>query len=177
MFKTNLISAEWPEYKKISKFNKNFDNIKNIIELISSIRSAKAELKVTPKLFCDVFFVEKSSKLNLLVKKNLMLIKQVGRINNILKKKETSKNTIEILTLNEKVSLKFSEDIDLVSQKQSIMQKLANLEKQIKIIQNKLNNKAYLKNAPRRIVENDKRMLQELTIEDGKLRSIVTSIN
>ena len=177
VFKTNLISAEWPEYKKISKFNKNFDNIKNIIELISSIRSAKAELKVTPKLFCDVFFVEKSSKLNLLVKKNLTLIKQVGRINNILKKKETSKNTIEILTLNEKVSLKFSEDIDLVSQKQSIMQKLANLEKQIKITQNKLNNKAYLKNAPRRIVENDKRMLQELTIEDGKLGSIVTSIN
>ena len=177
VFKTNLISAEWPEYKKISKFNKNFIDINNIVELISSIRSTKAELKVTPKLFCDVFFDEKSSKLNLLVKKNITLVKQVGRINNILKIKEINKNTIKILALNEKISLKFSEDIDLLSQKQSILQKLANLEKQVKIIHNKLNNKAYLKNAPKNIVDNDKRALEELTIEDEKLRSIVTSIN
>jgi len=177
MFKTNLISAKWPEYKRINKFSKNYEDIKNIIEFISNIRSTKAELKVTPKLYCDVFFEENSSKLNQLIKKNLTLVKQLGRINNILTKKVTNKNTIKILTLNEKVSLKFSEDIDLVSQKQSILQKLANLEKQTNTIKNKLNNKAYLKNAPKNIVENDKKMLEELTVEDEKLRSIVTSIN
>ena len=177
VFKNNLISSEWPEYKKNIKFNKNYDDINNIIEFISSIRSTKAELKVTPKLFCDIFFVEKSSKLNLLVKKNITLVKQVGRINNILLNTETNKNTIKILALNEKVSLKFSEDIDLMPQKQSILQKLANIEKQTNIIKNKLTNKAFLKNAPKDIVENDKRLLDELTIEDEKLRSIVTSIN
>ena len=64
-----------------------------------------------------------------------------------------------------------------MSQKQSILQKLANIEKQTNIIKNKLINKAFLKNAPKNIVENDKRLLVELTIEDEKLRSIVTSIN
>ena len=177
VLKNNLISAEWPEYKTISKFSKNYNDIRNIIEFISNIRSTKAELKVTPKLFCDIFFDEKSSKLNLLIKKNITLFKQVGRVNNILKNKEISKNIIKILVLNEKVSLKFSEDIDFVSQKQSILQKLANLEKQITSIKNKLNNKAYLDNAPKDIVANDKRLLGELTIEDEKLRSIVTSIN
>ena len=177
VFKNNLISTEWPEYKKNNKFNKNYDDINNIIEFISCIRSTKAELKVTPKLFCDVFFVEKSSKLNLLIKKNITLVKQVGRINSFLKKNVTTKNTIKILALNEKVSLKFSEDIDLASQKQSILQKLANIEKQTNIIKNKLTNKAFLKNAPKDIVKNDKRVLGELTIEDEKLRSIVTSIN
>jgi len=177
VFKNNLISTEWPEYKKNNKFNKNYDDINNIIEFISSIRSTKAELKVTPKLFCDIFFVEKYSKLNSVVNKNITLVKQVGRINNILKNKETNKNTIKILVLNEKVSLKFSENIDLVSQKQNILLKLANIEKQSNIIKNKLNNKAFLKNAPKNIVENDKRVLGELTIEDEKLRSIVTSIN
>tara|TARA_B100000767_G_scaffold274435_1_gene307421 strand:- start:6 stop:2222 length:2217 start_codon:yes stop_codon:yes gene_type:complete len=176
-FKTNLISAEWPEFKKNNKFNKNYTDIKNIIEFISNIRSTKSELKITPKLFCDVFFVEKSSKLNLLIKKNITLVKQVGRINNILKSKQADMNTIEILSLNEKISLKFNEDIDLASQKESILQKLANLEKKINGIQNKLKNKAYLKNAPSDIVKNDKRQLGELTVEDEKLRSIVTSIN
>ena len=177
VFKTNLISAEWPEYKNNIKFNKNHSDINKIIEFISNIRSTKAELKITPKLFCDVFFSEKSSKLNLLVKNNITLIKQVGRINNILKNKETNKNTINILSLNEKISLKFNEDIDLVSQKQRILQKLANLDKQTIGLKNKLNNKAYLKNAPKDIVQNDKKLLKEITIEDEKLRSIVTSIN
>ena len=176
IFKTNLISADWPEYKKNNMFKKNHTDINNIIEFISGIRSTKAELKVTPKLFCDVFFLEKSSKLNVLIKKNLTLVKQVGRINSILKSKEVEKNTINILALNEKISLKFSEDIDLVSQKETILQKLSKLEKKTIVLKNKLNNKAYLKNAPKEIVQNDKKLLKEITIEEKKLRSIVTSI-
>jgi valyl-tRNA synthetase len=175
IFKTNLISAKWPEYKKINKYDKNQVDINYLIEFISSIRSTKAELKVTPKLFSDVFFPEKNSKLKILVKKHKTLFKQVGRINNILENKET--NTIEILTLNEKVSIKFSEDIDLMSQKDGILQKLAKLEKQSNGLKNKLNNQAYLKNAPKEIIKNDQKLLNELTIEDKKLRSIVSSIN
>ena len=38
-------------------------------------------------------------------------------------------------------------------------------------------NKAYVTNAPKEIVQNDKNLVRELTIEDGKLRSIVSSIN
>ena len=177
IYKTNLISTEWPNFKKNIKFDKNHADIISLIEFISSIRSTKAELKVTPKLFNDVYFLEKNSKLKSLVKKHLTLFKQVGRISNIVEKKEIDKNSIEILALNEKISLKFNEDIDLVSQKQSILQKLANLEKKINGLKNKLNNKAYLKNAPKEIIQNDKKLLRELTIEDSKLRSIVSSIN
>ncbi|MDC1212602.1 valine--tRNA ligase [Pelagibacteraceae bacterium] len=175
--KTNLIISEWPKYKQNIKFKKNHSDINNIIELITNIRSAKSELKVTPKLYSDICFLEKHSKLNLLVNKHEDLIKQVGRINNILDNKEVNSNTIEILVLNEKISLKFSEDIDLASQKLAILQKLENLEKKSILLKNKLNNKAYLKNAPKDIVQNDKKLLKELTIEDQKLRSIVSSIN
>ena len=41
----------------------------------------------------------------------------------------------------------------------------------------KLKNKAYVTNAPKEIVQNDKNLVKELTIEDEKLRSIVSSIN
>ena len=177
IYKTNLISAEWPAYIKKVKFNKNHEDINKIIEFISNIRSTKAELKVTPKLFSDIYFLEKSSKLNLLIKKHLTLVKQVGRINSILSQKEVNRSAIEILSLNEKISLNFSEDIDFASQKQSILHKLSNLVKQTNGLKNKLNNQAYLKNAPKEIIKNDKKLLNELTIEDVKLRSIVSSIN
>ena len=177
VFKTNLILSQWPEYKPILKFNKNHDKVNSLIEFISSIRSTKAELKITPKLYCDVFFMEKSSKLESLLKDNLILAKQVGRINDISRSKLSDNNTVQILSMNEKISLKFSENIDLISQKQRISLKIDKLDKQMNSLKNKLNNKSYLKNAPKDIVQNDKKLLNELTVEDNKLRSIVSSIN
>ena len=56
-------------------------------------------------------------------------------------------------------------------------QKIDVINKQISVLNNKLKNKAYVSNAPREIVQNDKNLVKELTIEDGKLRSIVSSIN
>ena len=177
VFKTNLILSQWPEYKHIVKFNKSHSDINRLIEFISNIRSTKAELNVTPKLYCDVFFMEKSSKLKPLLENNLELAKQVGRINTISKSKIFGNNTIQILSLNEKISLKFNENIDLLSQKERISIKIDKIDKQMSSIKNKLNNKVYLKNAPKNIVQNDKKLLKELSVEDNKLRSIVSSIN
>ena len=79
--------------------------------------------------------------------------------------------------MNEKIALRFNEKVDLISQKLKISQKIDNLDKQLFGLKNKLRNKAYLKNAPKEIVQNDKKLVKELTIEHDKLRSIVTSIN
>ena len=57
------------------------------------------------------------------------------------------------------------------------MDKIESIKKQIDKLNNKLKNKAYVKNAPKEIVQNDKKLIKELTVEDGKLRSIVSSIN
>ena len=54
---------------------------------------------------------------------------------------------------------------------------IQNIGKQINLLNNKLKNKAYLKKAPKEIVQNDKKIVKELTVEDEKLRSIVSSIN
>ena len=172
-----LICSSWPDLKIINKFNKNQNNINDLIEIISNIRSTKAELKITPKLYCDIFFDDKSGKLKKLVNKNINLIKQVGRVNNVLTTKIRDKNSIDILVLKEKLSLNFNEDVNLGSQKERILQKIETINKQITSLNNKLKNKAYVTNAPKEIVQNDKNLVKELTIEDGKLRSIVSSIN
>ena len=112
-----------------------------------------------------------------MINENLNLIKQVGRVNGIIENNTNDKNSIDILVLNEKLSLGFTEDVDLVSQKERILHNIESINKQIDSLNNKLKNKAYIKNAPKEIVENDKKLVKELTVEDGKLRSIVSSIN
>jgi len=177
IFKEDLISSSWPNYKKLRKFHNHHIDITNIIELITSIRSTKAELKIAPKLFCDLSFVEKPNKIQKLINNHYNLIKQVGRVNNIIEKKNKNKNSIDILVLKEKLSLGFSEEVDLSSQKKRILQKMMSLKKQIDGLNNKLKNKAYITNAPKEIVQNDKKLVKELTVEDEKLRSIVSSID
>ncbi len=176
LYKDNLISSEWPNFKNINKYYKSQKDINNIIEFITNIRSTKAELKITPKLFCDISFNDKSKKLKELINNNFSLIKQVGRVNSITKSNFKDKNSIDIIVLKEKLSLRFNEDINLSSQKERIVQKIENIKKQLDNLDNKLKNKAYLKNAPREIVQNDKKLFKELIVEDKKLRSIVSSI-
>ena len=148
-----------------------------MIEIITSIRSTKAELSIAPKLYCDIIFLDKSKKLRLLINQNINLIKQVGRVNSLLIQKNFNKNTIEILVLKEKLALKFNEDIDILSQKNKILEKIENIKKQMNKLSIKLQNKAYIKNAPNEIVKIDKDLMKDLIIEDNKLRSIVSSIN
>ena len=111
------------------------------------------------------------------IENNLNLFKQVGRVNNVIQKIRNNKNSLEILVLKEKISLEFSEDVDLISQKERIFKKIETLNSQINQLNNKLKNKAYLKNAPKEIVQNDKKLVKDLTVEDQKLRSIVSSIS
>ena len=112
-----------------------------------------------------------------LINNNLDLIKQVGRVNGIVKYSSNNNNSIDILVLKEKLTLIFDEDVDLLSQKERIFQKIKSIKNQLNNLNNKLKNKAYLKNAPKEIVQNDKKLVKELTIEEEKLRSIVSSIN
>ena len=105
------------------------------------------------------------------------MIKHVGRVSNVLQSKIRDKNTLDIIVLKEKLSLSFNEDVNLGSQRESILQKIESINKQITNLNNKLKNKAYVTNAPREIVQNDKNLVKELTVEDRKLRSIVSSIN
>jgi valyl-tRNA synthetase len=176
-FNSPLIQSEWPEIKKQTIFKKNHKNINDIMDVISGIRSTKAELNITPKLSCDIIFSDKSKLIKKLIKQNFEIIKQVGRINNFSETYSQKSNIIEIIVLKEKLALKFNEDIDIASQKDKVIKKLKILESKISNLRNKLENKAYLKNAPIEIVRNDKDLLRDLSIEENKLRSIVSSIN
>ena len=86
-------------------------------------------MKIAPKLYCDVHFLEKSSKLNKIIQNNLILAKH-GQTRNILKLKKIDQNTFEILSLKEKF-LSFSEDVDLAAQKVRISQKVEKLKSKL----------------------------------------------
>ena len=83
---------------------------------------------------------------------------------------------MKIIADNETVILYFNEEVDLISQKLKISNKLKDLDKNVVIINQKLKNKSFLKNAPKHIVDREKKALIDYKIELKKLNSILNSI-
>jgi valyl-tRNA synthetase len=174
--KSDLITSNWPKPKKISSFNKSLNKIESLIEIITSIRSTKVQLNIQPKEYCNIIYFNESRKIKKIIENNLEIVKQVGRVNNIIQKTNSVTDIIQIVILNEKIGLQFETKIDLTSQKKRLINKQNEIDKKINTLISKLNNQNYIKKAPKHIVLNDKKLLNDLKIEQTKLKSIVTSI-
>ena len=106
---------------------------------------------------------------------NLQLFKRLGRISNVTNS-QLNKNSIKIIVGGETLLLYFDQNLNLSEQKQKISLRSKNLENKILTISNKLKNKSFLKNAPKQIVDNEKKALIDYQIELKKLNSIINSI-
>ena len=175
--KSDLINSDWPVSKKMKLYKKNSEEIDCIIDIISAIRSTKVQLNVPPKEYCDIVYFNESKKIKKFINNNIEIIKQVGRVNNIFSKIDKIDSIIQIIILKEKIGLKFQSNIDLSAQKGKLSNKLNDLEKKLVSLNQKLNNKNYIKKAPKDIVANDKILFKDLKIEQTKLKSIVSSID
>ena len=175
--KSDLITSNWPVTNKIKSYKKNSQEIDCIIDIITSIRSTKVQLNVPPKEYCDIVYFQESKQIKKFINNNIEIVKQVGRVNDIITEPDKINSIIQIIILKEKIGLKFETNIDLKSQKNKLVNKLNVLEKNIVSLYEKLNNKIYVKKAPKDIVANAKLLLKDLKIEQTKLKSIVSSIN
>jgi valyl-tRNA synthetase len=175
--RSDLITSNWPISQKIQSYKKTSEEIECIIDIITAIRSTKVQLNVPPREYCDIVYFQESKNIKKFINNNIEIIKQVGRVNNIVIKPDMNNSIIQIIIQKEKIGLKFETNIDLSSQKDKLTNKLDDLEKKIISLDQKLNNKNYVKKAPKNIVVNDKVLLKDLTIELTKLKSIVSSIN
>ncbi len=173
-FKTPLMYKNW-EIKKMTSFNKSYKKIDWLINLISNIRSTKVDLNVSPGAFIDISTTELSSEKINIIKDNIDLFKRLGRISNINHSK-LNKNGVKIISDGETLVLYFDHNLDLKDRKEKILNKIAELDKKIDVINNKMKNKSFLKNAPKNVVEKEKRALTDYIIQHKKLNSILNSI-
>ena len=103
------------------------------------------------------------------------MFKRLGRVSNINQSK-LSKEGVKIIVGGETLTLYFDQRLNLKEQKQKIAKKVKDLNQKINGVGEKLKNKSYLKNAPKQIVEKEKKALIDYKIELKKLNSILNSI-
>jgi len=173
-FKTKLMFKNW-DIKFQSNFSKSYRKIDWLIDLVTNIRSTKVNLNISPGAFIDISTNELNSSKMSIINDNLSVFKRLGRISNV-GSKALNKNEVKIIVGGEAISLYFDQNLDFKEQKQKITNKLEDLGRKIRQINDKLKNKSFLKNAPKQIVAKEKKALIDYEIELKKLNSIVNSI-
>ena len=106
---------------------------------------------------------------------NLGVFKRLGRILNVYDSK-IDKNGIKIVVGRDTFTLYFNEVLDLQVQKSKISKKIDELHQKIGVLEGNLRNKSFLSNAPKQIVEKEKKALIDYKIELKKLNTIINSI-
>ncbi len=86
------------------------------------------------------------------------------------------KKGVNIIVGVESVTLFFDKDVNLSEQILKISNKIKNLDSKVLILVKKLENKSFIKNAPKSIVQKEKNSLTQYNTELKKLNSIFNSI-
>ena len=175
-FKSPLMFKDWNLSTKLTpSFNQSYKKIDWLIHLVTNIRSTKVDLDVSPGSFIDISINELNKNRRSIIEDNLNVFKRLGRVSNIYDSK-IDKKGIKIIVGGESITLYFDQNLDLVRQKQKISTKVKNLDQKVVVITKKLKNKSFLQNAPKQIIEKDKKALIDYKFALKKLNSILNSI-
>ena len=169
-----LMHANWLKDKKL-KADKEVENVNQIIKIISSIRSFKNELNITPGSFIDVSIEKIGKNKQSLFFKNEVVIKKLGRINSILSQ-DLPKQSATLVISGEILKLYFDKSVDLDIIKQNLTKKQSKIQQDLDIISKKLNNSSFVERAPKHIVEQEKNNYNDLKINIDKINLTIKSL-
>ena len=145
--------ANWLENDYHEK--KSYDEINNIINFITSIRSFKNELNISPGSFIEISTENTNKEYKSFLSSNENIMKKNGRIKNF-HEKDLNKSSASIVINGELFKLYFDEDVDLNMIKSTLEKKITKISEEMKKIDVRLSNKSFVDRAPQNIVEQEK---------------------
>ena len=148
-----LMHANWLEGDYHEK--KSYDEINNIINFITSIRSFKNELNISPGSFIEISTANTNKEYKNFLSANENILKKNGRIKNF-HENDLKKSSASIVINGELFKLYFDQDVDLNMIKTTLEKKITKINEEMKKIDTRLSNKSFMDRAPQNIVDQEK---------------------
>ena len=166
---TLLITESWPELNKKFNFESESEELEMIIEVVTAIRSLRAESKVdaTKKIHAIIYAHEDLK----LIEEKSEIIKRLANLGNLEISKDGEKidKAISTFVKDIEIYLPLADLIDFEVEKIRIQKEIENLENFLKTIQTKLNNPGFVKNAKPEVIEQERNKEREATQKLKKL--------
>ena len=169
--KNFLMLTNWPKNK--SKKDKNFKEVKKMINIISEIRSFKNELNVSPGSFIDISIEKIKNKS--FFKENDIILKRLGRINNF-HNKDINKPSATLVISGDLFRLYFDQTVDLYLIKENLVKRQNKYEEELNKISQRLANKSFIDRAPKNIVDKEKTNYNDFKNDIQKIALTIESL-
>jgi len=157
--------SSWPALKK-KKIKKNLEEkVSTIQEVIKTIRNIKAEMNIPLTKGIDVFIKVVDNSKRKLIKENLSFIKNLAHVQSFEVSDSMEKPECSATGVLEDIEIfvPLKGVIDLDAEVDRLEKKLQKIEKDMIIINKKLNNADFIQKAPGKIIKKEKEKIKELT--------------
>ena len=171
--KDHLMLSNWVSGKPNKE--KSNSEVASLIQFISSIRSFKNELNISPGSFVDISLSNIAKKNKEFFNKNELVIKRLGRVNNFLDK-DMNKPSASLVITGNIYKLYFDQNVDLNLIKQNLIKKQSKFKDEVDKINSRLKNKDFVKRAPKHIVEQEKTNYNNLQNDIKKISLTVKGL-
>jgi Valyl-tRNA synthetase len=158
-----------------SKKDSDYDQVNKIIDIVSNLRSFKNELNVSPGSFVDISIhnIKKNNKSFVL--NNDVIIKKLGRINNLFDK-DQNKASASLIISGDMFKIYFDENVDLSTIKENLLNRQNKYKVEMDKISQRLNNKSFIQRAPKDIVQQEKNNYSNLKKDIEKISLTIESL-
>jgi valyl-tRNA synthetase len=140
-----------------------------VVDLVTAIRSVRAEMNITPATLTALVLSGASSETKERAPRWNDVIKRMARLSDISFADQAPEGAVQLLVRGEVASLPLKGVIDLSAEKARLDKELAKADADIKRVDAKLANEKFVANAPEEVVEEEKEKREAASARKAKI--------
>ena len=170
-----LIISKYPQYNENYLYDKESEEMKNIMLAIKAIRNRRAEMNVPPSKKANVYI---ATKLLETFNNGKSFISKLAYSSNVeVAESFNLSDAVNIITDTAKIYIPMNELIDAKSEITRLNKELEIARKEFKLADNKLNNQGFLSKAPESVIKSTKETLLKMKEKINLIESSIEKLN
>jgi len=172
---TQLIVAEWPQLEGLANAEAEAE-MSWLIDVITNIRSLKAEMGIAPGKPLDAVLVGASPAILDRVERNRPLLARMARLEAISAADTTPPASAQTVVGETVIALPLDGVIDLDAERDRLSKELKKLDGEITRLEKKLGNEKFVANAPEAVVAEQREKLAEYSAQKAKMAEALSRL-
>jgi valyl-tRNA synthetase len=155
-----LALTAWPEFGGLEDAKAEAE-IGWVVDLITAIRSVRAEMNIVPATLTPIVLAGASRETQERAGRWLEFIKRLARVSDISSADRAPDGSVQLVVRGEVVALPLKGVIDLVAERARLEKEMSKVDTDIKRVDAKLSNADFVKRAPEEIIDGEREKRDE----------------
>ena len=167
----DIIISKWPEAGPINK--QILDEFKDVTEIVAEIRSVRKKQGISNKEELELLIIKSQEYTTVLDD----IIKKLGNISKITIVEEKPESSFSFIVGLNEYFIPITGNIDIAEEIEKSKKELDYHTGFLKSIMSKLNNEGFIKNAPKKVVENEEKKMKDTEARIEILTNKISSLS